>query len=806
MKIKVILLLILILSQSCTTSSILTVKSQVEGTPLIFVKKTELIRIDLDPIGSVGSQTAEILLEVFNNGSSTAVFDLVDRSEQVDASTLILLRETPKPDSVTNIGSVTLIEWKDISLEAGDTVEFQYYVNVQKSSPINLGQTWYLNNAVANLTNSRGMYFLNANVSDVVTLELNLKNELKPLLFDGRHVFQPIPFLLVISLSNKLFSNIFTDPPADSSSLFAENWYLNWFGFLTDNKTIKFRVSAQIASTDPWGQVQVNPITLQTSSDLSTLMEQLNSTTIDLNAQINILESTAESFSRIEDVLANNTDAVNSTLEFMNELKDSLFTQAEAINTTIDGVEQLTEAAVLVKQVLIVTGLAVNDTSQALGAIADAVQAQDELAKYSNLFLEQAIINLKDFAVQPRTKAFLALNPKLATLLGWGIGNATAAKEVIEVMIEGVEELPGLSQLAQHIYDVSDALESLANILEATSMSIEQAVEATESLADGQEILLESISQTTDTLNTTADLIQSLKNDLNSTVNMSRDNCQQFSAQIGVLGEEMTRLEGSLSAAERYSHPFLGMPEVQKTRNYPIFSVNVSKERLNESSWLIRNITMEQISGDDVELVIYKLFLFFNPIPTQIQVRIQDGSFQELTSLGLEYNSENGVLSSTPWLHLNNNTNLVVDWLGNPIEIHLQAEGEIEVYAEVDIGQVTEYTSISGFSRIVNLMNQPIVVTQSREWVSPQLPSVPQRKSWWENFRSTEFMVILFALSSIIGMAIGFARFKRKEKKEPQAVESRVLGQEIDPQQLITLLESLEKKLRKETEKKGQKY
>jgi len=701
---------------------------ETEDYSWVNIKKTETLRTSYDPNNQLTSQTAEVLLEIINNGTSRAVFDLVDRAEKMNASTLIPLKGTPTPNLVEDLGYITLIEWNNVSVQGGATLKFEYYAQVWKDSPLRVNQTWYINNVVANLTHSEGVYFMNANVSDVVTLKLSVQSMLAPLFLNGseNQVFQPVPYIILLSFSNTLFSDIRTEPSVTSSSLVTGNWYLNWFGFLTDDKPLTLEISARIAATDAWGQVQINPITVQTSSDVSTFVDQLDSMIKELDASLNTSYSLSQSFQQIGDAIMAESDAIEIAAEGLNQLANTMIQSSYALNETVDAIMVF---------------------SKALYAISQSILAQYSVASFARDCQAKAIADLKDFAMKPSTIEFLASNPRLALEFFRSLANMKAAYEALLIVTDGYDNLPSLYQLYLYVNEVAETLGLMAENLEILAPSTSQINEAFASI----NVVLQNITETS-----------------NSIANLASNSSHAFSEQTEKIRQELYNLNSSLLAAEYYSRPFLGMPEARAKDQPPKFSAKIGLERLNESFWEIQDIDFEHLSDGYDELIVYNVYLPFNVIPASIFVESHSQLFENPVNFGLKYDVENKVLTSTPWLRVNSSANILVDWMGNPIRILLKVESEIDIDIQVDVAAVLRNSATDVYSRCLDTLNQPIIMTRRVEW-NPLPPPPPTTEKDWkevllETLKRVEVQVLIFTIAALMGIIL-LIHLERKKKK-----------------------------------------
>jgi len=266
----------------------------------------------------------------------------------------------------------------------------------------------------------------------------------------------------------------------------------------------------------------------------------------------------------------------------------------------------------------------------------------------------------------------------------------------------------------------------------------------------------------------------------------------------------VSSLNGLVSAARRYSKPFLGVTEVREVEQPPKFSVETRVERLNESFWLIPYVYLKHEPDGYSKLMAYKLFLFFNASPSRIFVEAYGEVSENLSSLGLRYEPETNALVLEPWLLVNSTGNLLVDWRGNPVRIILEVDGEVAVDAQVDAAPVLTNVNVDVYSRYVDTVNQPTIVTQKAKY-EPLPPPPPESEGGWmriflEALQRLEVQVLIFVLATLLGIAVGLIYFKRKRGKKILVVKAEAHAQKTDAEELLEKI----KRLEETGEKQGQ--
>ncbi|MCP8305238.1 MAG: hypothetical protein H3Z50_07235 [archaeon] len=401
--------------------------------PQFLCKKNEIRELKYTPVGDPTSKIAKVWLEVYNNGSQTATVDVIDRIDSIDASTLSMLYGTPNPTELENFGNLTLIMWNDVTINAGSRIEYQYLADSFKEIPVTIDGTMLINGKPANITKAKEIYIVNANISDIITFQITVKNVAQQLYTDKGKVTPPLPCIISATLSDDYFSNLKADPETNSTSVMAGKSVMTWYVFLEESPTT-FSISGKISKVSSWGEVPIDPISIQIASDSTVLEQQLERGIDSLDASIDMLE------------------------DFM----DAMYGFSDAFSGISSAVGQIASAIGKVEE-------ADSSLVNMLKALAQSINANCILLETANESIAQSMEILQEF---------LGEHPEFADELGDAITNMNTAYMIIDQVINGDESLPGLYQIYEMTLQISEALSS-------TNVALDQIEDGLNMLADG---------------------------------------------------------------------------------------------------------------------------------------------------------------------------------------------------------------------------------------------------------------------------------------------------------------------------------
>ncbi|MEM2935544.1 MAG: hypothetical protein QW231_00005, partial [Candidatus Bathyarchaeia archaeon] len=395
-------------------------------------------------MGNVISEVTQVWFEVYNNGSQPAMVSIVDRVDSINASTLNMLYGTPEPDELKIFGNLTRILWENVRINASSSIKYQYLAESWRKIPVIFNETLLVNGKPANITQTKNLYMVKANVSDTVTFQITLQNTIQKLYTSRGTVTPPVMCVVTATLSSDYFSGLKTSPETNSTSIVAGKSIMTWLIFL-DETPRTFTISGKVVKTGPWGDVPVDPISIQITPASIALKQQLEKSIDGLDASIIMLE--------------NFTEASYG-------LSDALYQMYKAVEGIVNATSGLVEAD---------AGLVI-----ALNAIAQGLYANCLLINSSKNFILTAVQQLTLFMNEPRMVAFLASNQDLAMYLSYVMTNMTVASMMMDDIRNGLYEL----------YDTTLRLSEMFN---STTAGLDEVVQNVQSLADG----IRSISNTT---------------------------------------------------------------------------------------------------------------------------------------------------------------------------------------------------------------------------------------------------------------------------------------------------------------------
>jgi len=324
-------------------------KDDNSSEPKLLVKKKEVIEAKYSPLGNLISKIISISFEIHNNSSQSFTVDIVDRIDSINASTLSMLYGTPKPNKVKTFGSVTQIIWKGVTIGPGVRIKYQYIADSLKEIPVKVDEKILINGEPAKIKKLGELYTIDANVSDVVTLQFMLNNTAQELYTNKGNVLPPIACIFSATLSEDSFSNLKTEPETNSTSIIAGNSVMTWYVFLKESP-VNFTITAKVSKVGPWGEVVIDPISIQIPSNPSLLQSQLERAIDNINATIEMMENFMNAISGFSGAfggissavkqMANAVDGVEQYLIGLSTMNPSMSKALEPAIISLDQIKQ----------------------------------------------------------------------------------------------------------------------------------------------------------------------------------------------------------------------------------------------------------------------------------------------------------------------------------------------------------------------------------------------------------------------------------------------------------------------------------
>ncbi len=289
--------------------------------PKLLVKKSEVIEAKYSPLGDLTSKVISTSFEIYNNSSQSFTVDIIDRVDSINTSTLNMLYGTPNPNEIKTFGSLTQIIWKGVTIGPSVRIKYQYLADSLREIPVKVDEKILINGEPAKMKKLGEIYTINANVSDTITLQFMLNNTAQELYTNKGNVLPPIASIFTATLSEDNFSNLKTEPVTNSTSVIAGKSVMTWYVFLEESQ-VNFTISARVSKVGPWGEVIIDPVSIQIPSDTSLIEMQLERAIDNIDTMIGMME--------------NFTNAISGFSSAFGGISSALKQMANAI----DGVEQ----------------------------------------------------------------------------------------------------------------------------------------------------------------------------------------------------------------------------------------------------------------------------------------------------------------------------------------------------------------------------------------------------------------------------------------------------------------------------------
>ncbi|MGQ9718521.1 MAG: hypothetical protein ACUVWK_01520 [Nitrososphaerales archaeon] len=430
--------ILMILLSTFSLSSVQIVQgsnSQDDGEePQLLIKKNELLEAKYSPMGDPMSKVIRTWFEIYNNNSQSFNIDVIDRIDFINASTLSMLYGTPNPIKLETFGSLTLLIWKDVSIEPGSRIKYQYLADSLKEIPVKVDENILINGEPAEIKRLGELYTIEANISDVITLQVTLNNTAQKLYTNKGEVIPPITCIVSAILSEDNFSNLKTEPETNSTSVIAGKSIMTWYVLLKESP-VNFTISAKVSKVGPWGEVPIDPISIQIPSDSSLMEEQLERAIDSIDASIEMMEGFMESMYGFSSAFGGISSAVRQIADGINSIED--------VNSNL---------------------------ANALDIVANSIVV-------SRNYLRIANESIFSFMLDYRTQAFLtnSSNLDLALVFNYAVANMTATIVTIDQILLGLYQISQALKSTNIALDqIKQGLYGLANGLASASSSIQQ--------------------------------------------------------------------------------------------------------------------------------------------------------------------------------------------------------------------------------------------------------------------------------------------------------------------------------------------
>lgn len=720
----------------------------------LFSRKNEVTEVRYTPMGGLISKVTQVWFEVYNNGLQPTTVSVVDRVDSINASTLNVLYGTPKPDGLENFGNLTLILWENVRINASSSIKYQYLAESWKKIPLVFNETVMVNGKPTNIKQAGKLYIVEANVSDTITFQITVKNMIQKLYTGRGSVTPPVMCVVTATLSSDYFSGLKTSPETNSTSVVAGKSIMTWL-VLLDEAPRTFTISGKVVKTGPWGDVPVDPISIQISPPSMTLKQQLERSIEGLDASIIMLE--------------NFTEASYG-------LSDALYQTAEAVEGIANATSQV--------------GKADASLVNALKLIAQGIYAHYILLGQSRGFLQTAITYMNLFMDDNRTKAFLSSNPDLAGYLNYAVTNMTAATVSIDKVRNGdpSQKLPGLYQLYNGTLQIVQALNS-------TTLALGEIVRSLHGLADGMRSISNATREAGDEMREPLEGLRKEKTKLEDLM-LTFHYKGMAPYDVEIQSPEYQRGYDIKVSVKPVNETSLGDIFFKISYTWAVTSMNVTNPK--NYTQIVYGVAVQLKAGQ-------------TPLQPHVGVYVSGTwltliNTTDVTQLGMIYDAATGTLYLWPRLKVNATVteNVLVDWLNRPIRIFVESEKEPEVGVKIDVGVLPEKVeSEPAKGQGMYSVSQPHLLVQNITW-GEKPPPPPPPKNWVqiliENLQRPEIQLLVITLSAVtIGLTGGlFLKGKRERRKMAEKGIIAAAAKKITTADLLREIDQMEKLLRKE--------
>ncbi|NWG08779.1 MAG: hypothetical protein HXX80_00435 [Nitrososphaerales archaeon] len=713
--------------------------------PQLLVKKNELLEAKYSPMGDPMSKVIRTWFEIYNNNSQSFNIDVIDRIDSINASTLSMLYGTPNPTKLETFGSLTLIIWKDVTIEPGSRVKYQYLADSLREIPVKVDENILVNEEPAEIKRLGELYTIEANISDIITLQVTLNNTAQKLYTNKGEVIPPIACIVSAVLSKDNFSNLKTEPETNSTSVIAGKSMMTWYVFLEESQ-VNFTISARVSKVGPWGEVPIDPISIQIPSDSSLMEEQLERAIDSIDASIEMMEGFMESIYGFSGAFGGISSAVRQIADGINSIED------------VD-----------------------SNLANALDIVANGIYANYLLLNQSKNYLQIANESLALFMTNSTAITFLNNSSHLELKLL--IDNVNNTITYAYTTIDQV--LPGLYQLYGATLQISQALKS-------TNIALDQIKQGLYGLASG---LASASSSTQQGGKEMKEPIMDLKDE--------KEDLEDLILALNYSRNKPYDLEVKSSEGSHNSEIFLEIWKGYTENTWMIMRA----EMTNSESYarMVYGLSIQiKANGEPIQPV--RVEVLVSPVIKGWQYSAEWRAFNvtELAQIGMEYDSKNSTLYiwSMKRVNASSSENLLVDWLNRPLRIIVESNSEPEVLYEVDMADLLDHVEIEPTeSQSVFSIAQPHLIIQNVTQIQPP-PSPPPPRDWIQiiidSLQRPEVQLLLAISILVIGL-VGVASVMRRRKR---AFEERkfVPAKEVAINGLIKKIESMEKALKDEEE------
>ncbi|MEM2555138.1 MAG: hypothetical protein QXW69_07700, partial [Nitrososphaerota archaeon] len=314
-----------------------------ENIGKIIIKKSKTIEISYDTEGFIKSKKIVITLKI-DNKDVNRIIDLIDRVENILPNTLTMLGGTPQPSMIENFGNITIIIWKNLKILSEETLTYEYSAETKENIPLDIEKKIYVNGKEAEKIYVKGTQFIKANVSDNILWSIKLKRKVNRILSGKTYVLEPSLVTVTLSLDEKTFSSIRTNPEANTTITLAGTNRISWLILLRENE-VTLNLTAKVASVGTFGVVSIDSMLVQISENQEMVLKQIDSNIKSLEISKEAYDKIYLSSIKMRSSLEEVSKALNSLNSGLSSIIDKSSTISYGLKKSIDSLKMLSNAS-----------------------------------------------------------------------------------------------------------------------------------------------------------------------------------------------------------------------------------------------------------------------------------------------------------------------------------------------------------------------------------------------------------------------------------------------------------------------------
>ncbi|MEM2929194.1 MAG: hypothetical protein QXP60_09555 [Nitrososphaerota archaeon] len=707
-----------------------------ENTGKIIIKKSKTIEISYDTEGFVESKKIVVTLKIDNKDIRNRIIDLIDRVENILPNTLTMLGGTPQPSTIENFGNTTIITWKNLKILSEETLTYEYSAETKEDIPLGIEKKIYVNGKEAEKVYVKGTQYIKANVSDNISWSIKLKRKIDRILSGKTYVLEPLLVTVTLSLDEKTFSSIRTNPEANTTMSLAGTNRISWLILLRENEVI-LNLTAKVASVGTFGVVSVDSMLIQISENQELVLKQIDSNIKSLEVSREAYDKIYLSSIKVRSSLEEVSKALNSLNSGLSTIVDKSSTISYGLEKSIDSLKMLSNASnKLIDEGLEGVFSGVNATKYAMENIEEALNVTklinenilnglDAMASgypsiisaleviRSNLNatilalngLNQGItlaINYENAAITILQPLLSHSDPNVQNTVKNALSNLTLSQSILQqvknnmtMIITGLEMIVNnMGQLIDGMKQASSGINAIRDGLKTSNSIIEKTLDGLKILSNSTEYLLEGFREIVDAqkdlINKTFIVINYM-DELNLGLEKSLEATNEISKNLNKLDYSFNLIINGLKISEE---------ELGKNINRMNENIVNLKEIKNALSYYSKKINY---SGVEIRLIDSKIDIAVAPsIKHSSNIWTIDGIYIDSIAraspnstifiywASLKFNKGTTIesikmLYNDEWINVGNFTSLKIFYNISSNTLYLPIYKEVEVNKKVNI-------------------------------------------------------------------------------------------------------------------------